>query len=108
MVVIQLPLLGRTKFLAFTVYPFIFVSNRKRFDANPNNIQHERIHARQQIEMLWVFFFVWYGIEFAIRALKRGRMAGYASISFEEEAYHHQDNVGYLENRKPFAWWEFL
>src|SRR5690242_183499 len=92
-IIIQLPRMKRSKFMALTIYPFVFIADRKKFFANAINMRHERIHARQQLEMLWVFFFVWYAIEFAIRALNKGWWIAYRNVSFEDEAYYYQDSI---------------
>lgn len=67
---------------------------------------HEKIHLRQQLEMLVIFFFIWYGIEFSIRFLiLKDRKKAYREISFEKEAYANERNLDYLEDRK---WFNFL
>ena len=77
-----------------TLFPFIILRNG---DYNKWRINHERIHLRQQLEMLIIPFFVWYIIE--------GIFKGYKNISFEKEAYDNQHNLDYL-NTRPF--WAFL
>lgn len=87
------------------IYPFIFLKN-KSLASNSILINHERIHLRQQKELLWFFFFIWYVIEFLIHLihLKNWNKA-YHNISFEKEAYKNEDNLYYLEDRK---FWVFL
>ena len=71
-------------------------------------LNHERIHTAQMKEMLYVFFYIWYGIEWLIRAIMYWdcKMA-YRNILFEQEAYWYDDDMDYLKNRKHFAWFEF-
>jgi hypothetical protein len=72
-------------------------------------IHHEKIHARQQLEMAWIFFFLWYAIEFIVRFLKlRDPMKAYKHISHEKEAFVNEDNHDYLKNRRPYAWINYL
>lgn len=62
---------------------------------------HERIHWQQQTEMLYIFFYLWYVIEWTIKLFKYKRQA-YMNISFEREAY------AMPENRKPYNWIKYL
>lgn len=113
-------------FEALTVWPFIFVRS-KNFDEVDEN--HERIHGRQQLEMLVVgivlsvvlcstgcgwwslfalpIFFYWYLLEWSVRLVFLPGNA-YRQTSFEAEAYNHEDDMYYLRHRKPFAWIKYL
>ena len=96
-------------YLAMCIFPFIFVRKDARA-LKTTDINHETIHGKQQIEMLWVLFFVWYGIEWFVRWVAYcfdGHLA-YKNISFEQEAYLHEDDLIYLNNRKLFASWKYL
>lgn len=75
----------------------------------PRRVNHEEIHSRQQKEMLILFFFLWYGLEFLFRLIQyRKWNEAYRNISFEREAYANQDNLEYLTTRKHYAWFHFL
>lgn len=90
------------------VYPFIFLKNKSLSD-NYILINHERIHLKQQLELLWVFFFIWYILEFCIHLIRlRNWNRAYHTISFEKEAYQNEDNQGYLESRKFWAFRHYL
>ena len=72
-------------------------------------INHERIHTKQMIEMLFIFFYLWYGIEYIIvRFFHKSQNCGYHDVSFEEEAYEFQENLSYLDKRKHYAWLAYL
>lgn len=88
-------------FAALTVWPFVFV----RTDTEPTRqlLTHEEIHARQQLEMLWLPFFVWYGAEWLVR-LCIDRRTAYRRIAFEQEAYRNDWNPDYLAERKRYGW----
>jgi len=87
------------------IYPFIFLKNKSLSD-NHILINHERIHLRQQLELLWIFFFVWYVLEFLIHLVRvRNWRMAYRLISFEKEAYQNENNMDYLKDRK---FWNFL
>ena len=96
-------------YLAMCIFPFIFVRKDARA-LKTTDINHETIHGKQQIELLWVLFFVWYGIEWFIRLVAYGFDChlAYKNISFEQEAYLHEDDLIYLNNRKLFASWKYL
>jgi len=65
---------------------------------------HELIHTRQMIEMLIVFFYLSYFIEWIIRLVQyRDRFQAYANISYEREAYANMYNLSYLKTRKLFT-----
>ena len=99
-----IPLKG---FKALTVWPFIFVRKGARYTEVDDH--HENIHCEQQKEMLVVFFFLWYIIEWLIRLIQyRNATTAYKNISFEREAYYHQAEAGYLEIRKPYSFIKFI
>ncbi len=72
----------------------------------PRTIRHEAIHTAQMKEMLYLFFYLWYLIEWFIRLFGRGN--AYRNIAFEKEAYLHEQNRNYLKQRKPFGWIRYL
>ena len=84
--------------IALAFYPFIFVS--KDTILTPELINHERIHLRQQIEMLILPFYIWYLIEYYTK--------GYLNVSFELEAYDNQDNLEYLPSRPIFNFTKYI
>lgn len=74
------------------------------------DLRHEVIHTAQGKEMLWLFFYLWYGIEYLVRLFRHSlsHSKAYRSISFEREAYMNQSNPLYLSNRRSYAWWYYL
>ena len=69
-------------------------------------INHERIHTAQQRELLYVFFYIIYFIEWLMRLTMRGN--AYRNISFEREAYANQRNMDYLKVRPWYAWRRYM
>lgn len=69
-------------------------------------MNHERIHSAQQREMLFVFFYIAYLLEWLVRLPMRGN--AYRNISFEREAYANQRNLNYLESRPMYAWRRYM
>jgi len=68
-----------------------------------NIFNHERIHWKQQTEMLYIFFYLWYFFEWIIKLFKYGGQS-YVNISFEREARDWAN----LEDRKRFNWIKYL
>ena len=87
------------------IFPFILVKN-KEASLNPRLLNHECIHLKQQLEMLIIPFYIWYGLEYLVRRIQfKGHYAAYRHISFEREAYSNDQNLNYLKGRK---FWSFL
>lgn len=73
------------------------------------DINHESIHTAQMKEMLYVFFYLWYVIEWLVRLVQyRNARTAYRNIGFEREAYMNQGNMGYLQGRGRYAWVKYL
>jgi len=69
-------------------------------------INHEKIHLRQQLELLILPFYIWYITEYLIGLIKyRDIKKAYYAISFEREAYDNDYNLNYLQTR---SFWRFL
>jgi len=87
------------------LFPFILLRD-KRMKTNNRLINHEKIHLRQQLELLILPFYIWYGIEYGILLIKlRDKKKAYYSISFEREAYANEADLNYLKTR---LFWQFL
>ena len=69
-------------------------------------INHEKIHWKQQVEMLVILFYIWYIIEFSIRRIFN--KDAYNNLSFEKEAYLYGNDLQYLKQRKHFSWIKYL
>lgn len=76
---------------------------------NARVINHERIHTEQMKELLFVPFYILYGLEWLVRlAQYRDSFKAYRNISFEREAYANGDNPDYLKTRRRYAWLKML
>ena len=97
-------------------------------------VNHESIHQRQQLECMiigavlgvilgfvinwnwWLillpftFFYIWYLTEWFISLFFNffNNTETYHTLAFEEEAYEFDDDLTYLDKRKPFAMVKFL
>lgn len=99
-----IPLKG---FKAINLFGVLFV--RKHSVMTASDMRHECIHTAQMREMAYVFFYVWYIVEWLFRLIQYldSRMA-YRNISFEREAYSNQYRTTYLDYRKHYYWWKYL
>jgi hypothetical protein len=89
-------------YAGIALFPFIFVKSLER----KKLINHEKIHIRQQLELLVLIFYIIYGLEWLINKIKgMSNDDAYRNISFEREAYSNDKNMNYLSNRK---FWAFI
>jgi len=95
-------------YVGLSVWPFIIL---RETDLKQDAVllNHERIHLRQQFELLILPFYLWYGIECCVGMFKYGdSYQAYRNISFEKEAYAHEMDLAYLKKRRPFSFLRFL
>ena len=90
------------------VFPFVVV--KYDFDKiNRTFVNHEKIHLRQQLEMLILPFFIWYFLEYLIRLIQyKNKDLAYRNISFEREAYSNERDTTYLKNRSFFQFLNYI
>ena len=95
-------------------------------DIREIDLTHEFIHIEQWKELWYVGFVFLFVFEWLIRQLiysacwlcrlvacgfkeaPYNRKHGYKNISLEREAYQHDDNLKYLDEREPFAFIKYL
>ncbi|PWB26834.1 hypothetical protein [Flavobacterium sp. HTF] len=90
------------------VFPFVLM----KYDFDKKNmvfVNHEKIHLRQQSELLIIPFFIWYFLEYLIRLIQYKNTAlAYRNISFEREAYAKETDMNYLKNRSFFQFLHYI
>jgi hypothetical protein len=92
-------------YTAMAIFPFVLLRDKK-LQENAVLINHEKIHLRQQAELLILPFYIWYVAEYLLRLIAyRDRNKAYRNISFEREAYTNESNSNYLKNR---PLWNFI
>ncbi|WP_339610332.1 hypothetical protein [uncultured Planktosalinus sp.] len=100
MFVIVASFLFSKQFSGIALWPFIMVKSK----AEKNNkvfMNHERIHLRQQQELLILPFYFWYAVEFIVRWIQYKEIhKAYRNICFEREAYCNETDLKYLKFRK--------
>ncbi len=108
MIIVCQKLLKNTKINGITLYPFIFIRDP---EDKQNNvlINHEKIHLKQQSELLIIFFYIAYILEYYYHLikLKNGHQA-YLAISFEREAYAQEHDLQYLRKRKLWSFRKYF
>lgn len=103
----------RNKFIPFPGYKAINIFGvlfvRGNAKINDTTINHERIHTAQMKELLYIFFYLLYVIEWLIRLIQfRNSYMAYRNTSFEREAYQNQEDLYYLKSRKFFSFLKYL
>ena len=108
MIIVCQWLLKNKKINGITLFPFIFLK-KPEFKYDKILINHEKIHLRQQLELLIIFFYIWYVVEYYIHFFKcKNAYMAYRAISFEKEAYDNEHNLDYLQKRKLWGFWKYL
>ena len=102
-------------FKAINLFGVLFV--RGNSIISDKTLRHEHIHTMQMREMLYVPFYLWYGIEYVIRFFgwsfeKKNPCypndKPYDRMSFEREAYANEHDVNYPKTRKHFSWLKYI
>ena len=96
------------RFKAIALFPFILI--RDNFETNNLVlINHEKIHLRQQLELLIIPFYALYFIDFILKIiLFKDKNKAYKNILFEREAYLNEENLDYLHTRPFWNWTRYL
>lgn len=88
-----------------SLFIFIIVADKTKTSV----INHEKIHYRQQVEMLFLpmwLAYAWFYI--AGRIAGEDHRTAYRNVPFEREAYEHERNSKYLQNRRFLSWIKYL
>lgn len=95
-------------YVGLSLWPFIILKN----DALKSDIvliNHEKIHLKQQQELLILPFYFIYILEWLVRSLLcLSFYQGYQNISFEREAYYNEHNLNYTNERRAFSFIKYL
>lgn len=93
------------RFTGLAFWPLIIL--RERAQATDTVlVNHEKIHLRQQAELLVLPFYLWYFAEWLFRIVQYKNLnKAYHNISFEREAYAWENEAHYLKKRR---FWAFL
>jgi hypothetical protein len=90
-------------FDATNLFGVVFARNEYK-DLDKIVLNHEAIHTAQMKELLYIPFYILYGIEYLINLIKyRDGDKAYKNISFEREAYRNERQLDYLKGRRHFS-----
>lgn len=105
----MLPIVVYTKrkifksYCGFSFFIFIWIYSPQKKDSSL--IRHEKIHFMQQLELLFIFHWLLYSFFYcAARLAGHSHEKAYRSNPFEREAYAHENNTNYLNDRPIFSW----
>lgn len=108
MIILCQNLLKNTKINGIALFPFILLKNSTD-KTNQKLLNHEKIHLRQQVELLVFFFYIWYVVEYYYWFFKlKNSYQAYRRISFEREAYANESDLDYLQKRKYYGFFKYL
>jgi len=100
--------LFRKNYVGLSLWPFIILKNDSLKD-DVFLINHEKIHLKQQLELLVIPFYAFYLLEWILKSIYYlDRYKGYQNLSFEREAYHNEKNLDYPSQRRPFSFIKYL
>lgn len=89
------------------LFPFILLKDKHQ-KTDRVLVNHERIHLRQQMELLVLPFYLLYLLNYLINLLRyKNHYLAYFNIVFEKEAYACDRKPGYLNNRPFYAWLKY-
>ncbi|MBK6731377.1 MAG: hypothetical protein IPG60_10595 [Bacteroidetes bacterium] len=87
-----------------TLFPFVLMKH-KGLITDAAFVNHERIHLRQQAELLILPFYLLYLLFYFFNLIKyKNHHKAYRNIIFEREAYSEENNLKYLNQRKWWSW----
>ena len=93
---------------AMALFPFILLRDEE-MRKDEVLLNHERIHLRQQAELLVLPFYVLYFLNYLVNLVRYGKhYPAYFNILFEREAYQKEADLGYLGGRKWCNWLAFF
>ncbi|QBA64942.1 hypothetical protein EQY75_10635 [Muriicola soli] len=95
-------------YVGLSLWPFIILKEPE-LTQDRILINHERIHLRQQAELLILPFYLWYISEWICKSVwYLSTYKAYKNLSFEREAYFHESDPSYLRSRNRFGFIKYL
>jgi hypothetical protein len=93
---------------AMALFP-VMLFKKAGLKNNPVLVNHEKIHFRQQLELLILPFYVLYLLHYIVNLIRyKNHDRAYFQISFEKEAYANDQDMNYLKRRRPYAWLNYF
>ena len=86
------------------IFPFILLKSA-RLKNDQEIINHEKIHLRQQLELLVFPFYILYLLNYLVNLVRyKKHDLAYRNIVFEREAYSYESDLNYLKNGNWYGW----
>ena len=100
--VIETKLIPDSHFIAITLFGIVFTRHINNITKRVLN--HELIHCQQQLELLYIPFYILYLSEWIFYLFKyHNWIKAYRAISFEREAYENEKDYEYIKHSHLFA-----
>lgn len=94
-------------YTGISFFIFVWICRLEKNEARL--MRHETIHFWQQVEMFFIFHWLFYLSFYIVSRIKgHGHYIAYRYNPFELEAYQHDADEQYLVKRKPYAWLPFV
>lgn len=91
------------------LFPFIILNSKLSLERQATLINHEKIHLRQQLELLVLPFYILYLANYLINLfIYKNHQKAYRNIIFEKEAFENEKRNDYLKSRKIWAFIYFI
>jgi hypothetical protein len=94
-------------YTGLSFFVFIWISRLEKDESRL--VHHEKIHFWQQVELLFVFHWMFYAFFYMVARFKgHCHYIAYRYNPFELEAFGNDPDFGYLKKRRPFAWVNYV
>lgn len=95
--------------IGIQVFIWLFVHDLEYWKTHTIKLNHENIHFQQGKELLFIGFWLLYGMNYLINlfVFKFNRKLAYKNIIFEKEAYKMEGIPDYLSKRKPYSFLKY-
>lgn len=96
---------GKLKIKGIALWPVIIITEPLK-----KLINHEKIHIKQQQELLVIPFYLLYGLFWLIGMIKyKGDAAAtYFNNPFEKEAFANEEDYEYINKRRLYSWINYI
>ena len=95
---------------AVAPFPFCIIFRDEEQEKMEWVVRHEKIHFRQELELLWIGAILLELIEkmYGRFFLGKSKLEAYKWCSMEQEAYRNQNDPDYLKNRPTFRLFYYM
>lgn len=102
-------LMGSNKIYSAQCFGIFIILREERFKHNYKLLNHEKIHYRQQRELFFVGHWILYLSFYLYHLIRlRSHIEAYERNPFEREAYSHESDMTYLNDRPAYHWMKYL